>query len=171
MKTLFRSAAVVGLLATTALAVAQPPGGGRGGRGGPPPEPSLMTYELAATAMKAAEAHAKENGWNMSIRIVDQNDNVVMVHRLDNANPRTVDIAGMKTHTVIESKMPSAEYGQKVQAGEIEEIEGAVTFGGGVPVYRDGKLIGAIAASGARPEEDASVATAGANAIGSTTMH
>jgi len=156
-------AAFAGLLLAASLAFAQPPGGRRG----PAPEPSLMTYELAAAAMAAAEAHAGENGWALTIRIVDQNDNVVMVHRLDGASPFTATIAARKTLTVIGSKMTSAEYGAKVQAGEIEEIENAVTFGGGVPVYRDGQLIGAIATSGARPEEDEAAATAGANAIGS----
>jgi uncharacterized protein GlcG (DUF336 family) len=102
----------------------------------------------------------------MTIRIVDQNDNVVMVHRMDGANPFTANIAARKTLTVIGSKMTSAEYGMKVQAGEIDEIENAVTFGGGVPVYKDGQLIGAIAASGARPEEDEAVSRAGVEAIG-----
>lgn len=166
MKTFLRSSAALSLLAATSLALAQPPAGGRGGRGGPPPEPSLMTYGMAATAMAAAEEHAKANGWLMTVRITDQNDNVVMVHRMQGANPRTADIAGMKTLTVIRSKMTSAQYGAKVQAGETEAIDGAVTFGGGVPVYKDGKLIGAIAASGARPEQDESVAKAGVDAIG-----
>ena len=53
-----------------------------------------------------------------------------------------------------------------MQAGEIEAIENAVTFGGGVPIYLDGKLVGAIAASGARPEEDEAVSRAGVEAIG-----
>lgn len=164
MRIRLATAAVIGLLLAASSAFAQPPGGARRG---PPPEPSLMTYELASAAMAAAEAHARENGWALTIRITDQNDNVVMVHRLDNANPFTANVAERKTLTVIRSGMTSAEYGAKVQAGEIEEIENAVTFGGGVPVYRDGQLIGAIATSGARPEEDEAAATAGANAIGS----
>jgi glc operon protein GlcG len=167
-------AAVLSTLLLTSMALAQGPGGPGGpgragggpGRGGPPPEPSLMTYDLAAKAMAAAEKHARDNNWAMSIRIVDQNNNVVMVHRLDNANPFTANIAERKTLTVIGSKMTSAEYGAKVQAGEIAEIENAVTFGGGVPVYLNGQLIGAIAASGARPEEDESVSKAGVAAIG-----
>jgi glc operon protein GlcG len=168
MKTLLRSAAAVGLLAIATLALAQPPAGGRGGgRGGPPPEPSLMTYEMAATAMAAAEAYVRATSLNpMTIRIVDQNNNVVMVHRMQDANPFTATIAERKTLTVIGSKMTSAEYGAKVQAGEIAEIENAVTFGGGVPVYKDGQLLGAIAASGGTPQEDEDVSKAGVDAIG-----
>ena len=72
----------------------------------------------------------------------------------------------IQTLTVIGSRMTSAEYGARVQAGEIDEIENAVTFGGGVPIYLDGELIGAIAASGARPDEDEDVSRAGVEAIG-----
>ena len=161
MKTLMRSAAIISLFAATSLTLAQPPGGRP-----PPPPPSLISYDQAATAMAAAEAHVRENGWPMTIRIVDQNDNVVMVHRMQDANPFTAMIAERKTLTVIGSRMTSAEYGARVQAGEIDEIENAVTFGGGVPIYLDGELIGAIAASGARPDEDEDVSRAGVEAIG-----
>jgi uncharacterized protein GlcG (DUF336 family) len=55
-----------------------------------------------------------------------------------------------------------------VQAGEIEAIENAVTFGGGVPVYKDGRLVGAIAASGGTPQQDEEVSKAGVEAIGAS---
>ena len=44
-----------------------------------------------------------------------------------------------------------------------------MTFGGGVPVYKDGMLIGAIAASGGSPAEDEEVARAGVAALGGST--
>ena len=169
MHTRLRTTAILALLlTTTSMVLAQGPGRGRG-RGGPPPEPGLMTYELAAKAMAAAEAYTRDKGWSMTIRIVDQNNNVVMVHRLNDANPMTATIAERKTLTVIGSKMTSAEYGVKVKAGETPAIENAVTFGGGVPVYLGGRLIGAIAASGGAPAEDEEVAKAGVAAIGGST--
>ena len=169
MHTLLRTTAILALLlTTTSMALAQGPGRGRG-RGGPPPEPGLMTYDLAAKAMAAAEAYTRDKGWSMTIRIVDQNNNVVMVHRLNDVNPMTATIAERKTLTVIGSKMTSAEYGVKLKAGEIKEIENAVTFGGGVQVYLRGQLIGAIAASGGTPAEDEEVARAGVAAIGGST--
>jgi uncharacterized protein GlcG (DUF336 family) len=166
MHTLLRTTAILALLlTTTSMALAQGPGRGRG-RGGPPPEPGLMTYELAAKAMAAAEAYTRDKGWSMTIRIVDQNNNVVMVHRLNDVNPMTATIAERKTLTVIGSRMTSAEYGVKVKSGETAAIENAVTFGGGVPVFLGGRLIGAIAASGGAPAEDEEVAKAGVAAIG-----
>lgn len=164
MKKLAGATAILSFLMVSGLALAQPPGGGNRP---PPPPPSLMTYEMAEQAIDAAERHAREEGWGVTILVTDQNGNAVMMRRLDGVNPRTYDIAQMKAVTVIGSGMTSAEYGMKVQAGEIEEIEGAVTFGGGVPVYVDGTLVGAVTASGVRPEQDEAVSKAGAEAIGS----
>jgi len=48
-------------------------------------EESLMTYDLATSAMDAAEAYAREQGWNVTILITDQNNNPVMLRRIDGA--------------------------------------------------------------------------------------
>lgn len=158
---LFRGIAAFIVTASATLALAQPPGGRP-----PPPPPSLISYDQALAAIDAAEATARENGWALTILVVDQNNNPVMMRRLDGANPFTFNIAQRKALTVIGSGMTSREYGEKVEAGEIDEIENAVTFGGGVPIYLDGELIGAVTASGARPEEDEAASTAGVEAIG-----
>lgn len=164
MKKILGAAAATGLLVLSGFALAQPPGGGRP----PAPPASLMSYEMALEAIDAAEAHAREQGWAVSILVADQNGNAVMMRRLDNAAPFTFDIAQRKVFTVITGGMTSADYGMKVAAGEIEQAEGTVTFGGGVPVYVDGVLVGAVAASGVQPGQDEEVSAAGAEAIGST---
>jgi len=155
--------AAAGMLLMTGISLAQPPGGARP----PAPPPSLMSYDMALEAIDAAEAHAREQGWAVTILVADQNGNAVMMRRLPEASPRTFDIAQMKAFTVITSGMTSAEYGMKVQAGDIEQADGTVTFGGGVPVYVDGVLVGAVTASGVQPGQDEEVSTAGATAIGS----
>ena len=128
---------------------------------------SLMTYDLATTAMEAAEAYARDKGWNVTILITDQNNNIVKLHRLDGAGARTFDFATAKALVVTETGLTSGEYGSRVEAGDIEEIEGGVTFAGGVPVYRGGQLIGSIATSGVRALQDEEVSMAGVQAIGS----
>jgi uncharacterized protein GlcG (DUF336 family) len=54
---------------------------------------SLMTYDLATQAMEAAEAYAREQGWNVTILITDQNNNPVKLHRIDGAGERTFGFA------------------------------------------------------------------------------
>lgn len=130
---------------------------------------SLMTYDLATQAMEAAEAYAREQGWNVTILITDQNNNPVKLHRIDGAGARTFGFATAKALVVNATGLTSGEYGQQVQAGDREEIEGGVTFAGGVPVFRNGQHIGAIATSGVRAAQDEEVSIAGAEVIGSIT--
>jgi len=133
-------------------------------------DPSRMTYDLATTAIVAAEAYAREQGWNVTILVTDQNNNIVMLRRLDGAGARTFTFATAKALVVNGSGLASGEYGARVAAGDIEEIEGGVTFAGGVPVYQNGQLIGAVATSGVRALQDEEVSIAGAEAIGSTSQ-
>jgi uncharacterized protein GlcG (DUF336 family) len=128
---------------------------------------SLMTYELATQAMAAAEAYARDKDWNVTILITDQNNNPVMLHRIDGAGGRTFGFATAKALVVNATGLTSGEYGSRVESGDIEEIEGGVTFAGGVPVFRNGIHIGAIATSGVRALQDEEVSIAGAEVIGS----
>ena len=130
-------------------------------------EESLMTYDLATTAMDVAEAYARDQGWNVTILITDQNNNPVMLRRIDGAGGRTFNFATAKALVVNETGLTSGEYGRRLEAGDIAEIEGGVTFAGGVPVYRNGQRIGAISTSGVRAVQDEEVSTAGAEVIGS----
>ncbi len=128
---------------------------------------SLMTYDQAAQAMMAAQAFAIDQGWNVTILVTDQNNNPVMLHRIDGAGARTFEFASRKALVVNETGISSGEYGQRVDTGDIEEVEGGVTFAGGVPIFVDGQRIGAISVSGVTAAQDEEVAIAGAEAIGS----
>ena len=74
---------------------------------------SLMTYDLAIQAMGAAEAYAREQGWNVTILITDQNNNPVMLHRIDGAGGRTFQFATAKALVVNATGLTSGEYGNK----------------------------------------------------------
>ncbi len=144
------------LFCSSSLALAQPAA-----------EPSLMTYDMATTAMEAAEAFARDKGWNVTILITDQSNNPVMLRRIDGAGARTFTFATAKALVVNTTGLTSGEYGTRLAAGQIAEVEGGVTFAGGVPVFVNGVRIGAIATSGVQAAQDEEVSTAGAQAIGS----
>ena len=128
---------------------------------------SLMTYDQAVQAMIAAQTFAIDQGWNVTILVTDQNNNPVMLHRIDGAGARTFEFASRKALVVNETGISSGEYGQRVEAGDMDEIEGGATFAGGVPIFVDGQRIGAISVSGVTAAQDEEVAIAGAEAIGS----
>lgn len=51
----------------------------------------------------------------------------------------------------------------------IEETNGGlVVFGGGLPIFADGFFIGAVGVSGGTTDQDTQIATAGVEAVGST---
>lgn len=127
---------------------------------------TILNYEMAEKAMAAALAEARRNNWNLTIVVADHTGMPVMLHRMDNASPRSYDIALAKVKVVTETGLFSGEYGRRLEAGTIEEVEGGIHYAGGVPVMLDGEQIGAITASGARGSEDEQVSLAGAAAIG-----
>ena len=131
----------------------------------PAPAPRALTYALAVQAMDAAEAEARRNNWNVTIVVTDAEGVPVMLRRLDNASPRSYDIAMRKAATVVASKLPTSVYGQRLEAGQVAEVPNGITFAGGVPVIRGGAVIGAVGTSGVRAEEDERVSQAGADAI------
>ena len=92
-----------------------------------------------------------------------------MLRRIDGASARTFDIVMSKALVVLQTGLTSGQYGAMLAAGEIEEIEGGVTFQGGVPVYVGGELVGAVTASGVRGNQDEEISIAGATTIGSIT--
>lgn len=126
---------------------------------------STLTYDMAERAMAAALAEARANSWNLTIVVADAAGIPVMIHRMDGASARTYDIALSKARVVTATGLSSGEYGRRLQAGEIAEVENGVTFAGGVPVMVNGERIGAITSSGARGVEDEQVSLAGAAVI------
>ncbi len=130
-------------------------------------EPSRMTYSMAMKAMNAAEAYTRQKNWDVTILITDQNAHPVLLHRLDGAFIGSLDYATGKALVVTQTGLTSGEYAAKLKAGDIAKIDGGVTYKGGVPVYVNGVLMGAVTVSGVKDFEDEEVAIAGAETIGS----
>jgi glc operon protein GlcG len=125
-----------------------------------------LTYEEARTAMDAAEAEARANNWNLAIIISDATGVPLYVRRFGGAGVRFHEIAAGKIKTVLATGMSTGEYAAALRDGRIEAIEGGITFEGGYLIRRNGEIIGAMSASGARGSEDAQVVRAGLAAIG-----
>jgi uncharacterized protein GlcG (DUF336 family) len=130
---------------------------------GPP-----ISFDAAKRAMAAAEAEASSNRWGVAIAVVDSGANLVMLHRLDNAQLSSVRIAEQKARSAVEFRRPTKALEDAVAGGGVGLR--VLTFGacvaeGGVPIVADGKIVGAIGVSGVASHQDAQVATAGADAV------
>jgi glc operon protein GlcG len=125
-----------------------------------------VTLEEARAALDAAEAEARSNGWNLVFVISDAEGVPIYLRRMDGVPRRNYDVAMNKISTSITSGLHTADYAAAVREGRMQAIEGALTFEGGLLLRRDGQVVGAFSASGARGAEDAQAVRAGMAAIG-----
>src|SRR3954470_825554 len=62
----------------------------------PPEYGAPISYEQAKKVMAGAEAEAAKNKWPVVITILDSGGNIMMIHRLENAQFGSVDISREK---------------------------------------------------------------------------
>jgi len=139
----------------------------------PPPPPTTpygapIGLDAAKKVMAAAEAEAVKNNWPMAIVILDSTGHTVMLHKLDNTQYGSIQVAEDKAHTALDFRRPSKVFEDLVAQGglnmRILALRGASPLEGGVPITIDGKIVGAIGVSGAASNQDGQVAKAGADA-------
>jgi glc operon protein GlcG len=87
----------------------------------PPATPYGEPISLAAAkkAMAAAEAEAAANDWGVSIAIVDSGGNLLMLHRLDNAQLSSIRLAEAKARTAVEFRRPTKALEDAVAGGGV----------------------------------------------------
>lgn len=130
-----------------------------------------ITLEVAKVLIQAAEARAMELGIAEVIAIVDDGGNFVASHRMDNAWLASVDLAHNKAWTAVALNMPTASLAQlAAPSGELYGINTTnhgrvVVFGGGIPLSFEGRIVGAVGASGSTVANDIEVAKAAVRAF------
>ncbi|GLS15940.1 MULTISPECIES: GlcG/HbpS family heme-binding protein [Hydrogenophaga] len=117
----------------------------------------------------AAEAEALKNNWAVTIAIVDDGGHLLWLQRLDGAPAISSHIAPAKAHTAALGRRESKVYEDVINQGRVSFLSAPGVAGlleGGVPVTKDGQVIGAVGVSGVKSSEDAQIARAGIAAIG-----
>jgi glc operon protein GlcG len=134
-----------------------------------PPYGTPITLEQAKKVIVAAETEAQKNNWFVSITVVDTGGYTVATHRLDNTQLGSIAVAEDKARTAVLFRRPSKAIEDAVAGGGIGlrvlGLRGATPYEGGVPIFAESKLIGAIGVSGMLPTQDGQIANAGANAL------
>ena len=127
-----------------------------------------VTLDEARRIIAAGEAKAKDIGQPMNIAVVDVGGNLVAHARMDDAWIGSVDIAINKAFTARAFDISTKELGEMSQPGKdffgIQTADGGrvMTFAGGIPLKRDGRIIGAVGVSGGAGKQDQAVAEAAA---------
>jgi glc operon protein GlcG len=124
-----------------------------------------VTLDQARKIAANAEAEARKNSWPMAITIVDNAGQLVFFQRMDNTQTASVAIAQDKAVSAAIFRRPTKVMQDAVAGGgagiRFLNLRGASTVEGGLPIYIDGKIAGAIGVSGMASDQDGMVAKAG----------
>jgi uncharacterized protein GlcG (DUF336 family) len=160
----FALAAVTPVLAQQPAAPAAAPAPGTALPYGAP-----ITLDQAKRVMAAAELEAAKNSWQVAITILDSGGNLVMFHKVDNAQLSAVTTSEGKARTALEFKLPSKALDDAIAAGgagmRLLALKDITPLQGGLLVEINGAIVGAIGVSGALSAQDEQVAAAGAAAL------
>jgi uncharacterized protein GlcG (DUF336 family) len=129
---------------------------------------SALSVDLADARqiIAAAERKAREIGIPYNIAVVDSGGGLVSHVRMDGAWLGSVAIAINKAWTARAFDSSTEDLSRITQSGQqlfglnTTNDSKVVIFGGGIPIKRDGVVIGAVGASGGSVEQDIVVARA-----------
>ncbi|OGT71888.1 MAG: hypothetical protein A2W76_06875 [Gammaproteobacteria bacterium RIFCSPLOWO2_12_47_11] len=131
-----------------------------------------MTLELAEKIAKAAHEKAKEFKRPMSVSVVDESGRLVFYSRTDGAGFFTFDTSRAKAMAAASFKRSTRDITDNKDLNPLLWYSlpsvvpaQALPSPGGLPLWRDSRLIGAIGLGGGSPNEDHECALAGAEVL------
>jgi uncharacterized protein GlcG (DUF336 family) len=131
-----------------------------------------LTLAAARRMVAAVEGVARKLRVAMSVAVVDAGDLLVAFERMDGADLVSVSLARDKAFSALMNRMPTRDLARLVQPGAefygYDSLAGGrmVVFAGGMPLERDGVLVGAVGVSGGSADEDQAAVDAAVAAFG-----
>lgn len=124
-----------------------------------------LTLNDCDRMIEAGIRRAKEIGVPMVLAVVDAGGHVVETRRMDDALVVSITLAPNKAYTAATVRTPTHELAKLSQPeaplyGIDANIPNLTLIGGGLPLRKDGQVVGAVGASGGSVEQDIDVAQA-----------
>lgn len=128
---------------------------------------SILTLEDARRVAAAAEAEARANEWKVVIAVVDDGGHLLYLQRSHDTQFGSVETAMMKAHAAVAFQRPTKASEEAVLSGRLIHLAlpGVIPAEGGVPLLRNGVVIGGLGISGVRSAQDGQIAAAGVKAL------
>ena len=137
--------------------------------------PSIVPYgvpispDAAKKVAAAAVAEARKNNWAMAVAVVDPAGYLVYFERMPDTQLGSAEIAVEKAKSAALFRRPTKSIQDALASGgeglRMLRLTGAIPVEGGIPLIVDGKVIGAVGASGGSSDQDGRTAQAGAGAV------
>lgn len=127
----------------------------------------LLTLDDARRVAAAAEAEAGRNDWKVTVAIVDDGGHLLYLQRSHDTQFGTVETAITKAHAAVAFQRPTKASEDAVLSGRLIHLAlpGVIPAEGGVPLVREGIVIGGLGISGVRSFQDGQIAQAGVEAL------
>ncbi|WP_432016795.1 GlcG/HbpS family heme-binding protein [Streptomyces hydrogenans] len=133
-----------------------------------------LTTRDAETLIAAARRAAEDAGVTVSVTVLDAGGHPLAFRRDDRAVLISGETSTRKAYTALQLNAPTADLVDLVDLvkpdGPFHSLPTALDkpllfIAGGIPVHRDGRLVGAIGVGGGAPEQDHGFATAAVDAL------
>ena len=131
------------------------------------PTKPILTLDVAKQIAVTAEAEAVKNSWPVAIAILDPAGQLIYFRKIDDTQIGSVEVAIAKARCAALFKRPSKAFADVVTGGNVGmmSLPGALPVEGGVPLFVEGEIVGAIGVSGVMSHEDGAVAQAGVDTL------
>lgn len=133
---------------------------------------SSLDYADAKRILDAIVEYALQSKKAAVIAVADAHGELLSFARMDGAPVSSILVAANKAWTAARERKPTKDIGDKIRHPE-KGFDIAfygdprfVGWGGGLPIWRNGEVVGSVGVSGLSSAEDVQLATAGIEAIG-----
>jgi glc operon protein GlcG len=127
-------------------------------------KPTLSLDDAETLAVACLDA-ARKCEASVCVAVVDEAGSLLNLVRMDGARGYTVELATRKARTAASIGV-STEVIEHLHGDKPMQSRDFIALRGGVPILHDGACAGAVGVSGAKPEIDVLVASAGIAALG-----
>jgi glc operon protein GlcG len=134
--------------------------------------PPVLDYSEAKKIIDLITDKAARMQKSVVVAVADPHGELIAFARMDGAPISSIRIAANKAWTAARERKPTKEIGEKVrhpEKGHDIAYYGDPRFvgwGGGLPIWKDGSVAGAVAVSGLSSSEDIDLATLALELIG-----
>jgi len=136
------------------------------------PREAVLPLALANKAASAALEKCKQDGYRVSVAVVDRAGLIRTLMRGDGAGPHTTDSSSKKAYTAASLRRPTSELAEMIsKMPALQSLrdmnEKMLMLGGGLPIEIGGEVVGGIGVGGAPGAHfDDACAQAGLDSIG-----
>jgi len=124
-----------------------------------------LTEEASLKMIAAGVAMANELGCKVSLAVVDQSCRLIAFLMMDGARHFSIVTTQRKAITAASQRQPTGYAPEENALGMTVRMGDSTNVPGGFPITVGGQVIGAVAAGGAKIEEDVAIAKAALAAL------